>query len=204
MSKNIVFTDEELRDYEANKGRMHGALLCKMLLEQREENRWTAKQYDAMLAERNAALLQIDEAKADYQRVHTAWKMALDAQDEIRTAGINLAKVLTKERDDANRLIERMTNSLNKIHDLAGQTVGSDFINTQMGSIQDWVHQVLPCKEQQTERPKCVCQGGSCETGCMCGCHFGLGKTEKRIYETGPSPVRPNQPEGPQERKGGQ
>jgi hypothetical protein len=51
MAKNIDFTNEELRDYEQHKGKMHPATLAKLLLEQREISREFMKKYEYYLKE---------------------------------------------------------------------------------------------------------------------------------------------------------
>lgn len=65
--------------------------------------------------------------------------------------------------------VERMDDSLNKIHDLAGQ-MGN--IHPHVGAIQDWVHQVSPC--DKTHPIPTHCNGMQCNYTakklCYCSC----------------------------------
>lgn len=51
-------------------------------------------------------------------------------------------------QDRIKKALEPYQNALGKIHDLAGQIMGPDS-HPNLGAIQDWVHQVLPCEVKQ-------------------------------------------------------
>lgn len=68
---------------------------------------------------------------------------------------VEKAKTAIDERDERIKELEEKIvaydEALAKIHDLAGQVRGSDFVNSHMGAIQDWVHQVSPCPKRRCE-----------------------------------------------------
>lgn len=86
--------------------------------------------------------LQNEELRKDKQAlIDERGRLAANAEMIARWSDEKEGKLQGQEK-----LIERMTNSLNKIHDLAGQISGPD-AHPNLGAIQDWVHQVLPCEE---------------------------------------------------------
>lgn len=124
-------------------------------------------------AERDAALLQIEELKKE-RDVLKIWGERADvaAIEEMKVSSARATIISNMESaaaetfaklEESNRLTESMKNALSKIHDLAGQVRGSDFINTQMGAIQAWVHEVSPCKEKRPDEGRCDCG----EPGCL-------------------------------------
>jgi hypothetical protein len=62
------------------------------------------------------------------------------------------SKTVEKELSTLKLQVHKMTDALNKIHDLAGQVSGSHFINSNMGAIQDWCHRVTgPCVQKRKQ-----------------------------------------------------
>lgn len=96
-------------------------------------------------AHRNEANLQIEgiKKKCVVGGMPVPGLICLPEKDVVRFMAIDA------EHDVLTGRTIRMTDALNKIHDLAGQ-IGD---HPHVGAIQAWVHKILPCEGRQADEP---------------------------------------------------